>query len=205
MHNDLISHTTRNDEISLLLNAMKCIACKEITTYLSVPITSGKRLLDYWIEKKEQTKFQTGLINSDEHKNKVVLPNLIHAEEVAKKVRSSNQLLIDPSQFDDVDGWGQDDYRVFWARVIENFVSKVIFVDGWNYSNGCAYEFLIAQRFGIPKFSESGVSLKLEDGIELISMAITQMDESLMDATFLRNVFEKLIEMRDENGLATSN
>ena len=99
MHNDLVSNTARDREISLLLNAIKCIACKEITTYLSVPITSGKRLLDYWIEKKEQTKSQTGSINSDEHKNKVVLPNLIHAEEVAKKVRSSNQLLIDPSQF----------------------------------------------------------------------------------------------------------
>src|SRR5690606_11810875 len=58
--------------------------------------------------------------------------------------------VIDPSRLY-VPTWSQNDYRHFWGRVIEHLAARVIFLDGWELSNGCAYEYLVATTLNLPR------------------------------------------------------
>jgi hypothetical protein len=40
--------------------------------------------------------------------------------------------------------WREDDWLYLWEQVIINYVQDCIFVNDWQYSNGCTYEFYIA-------------------------------------------------------------
>jgi hypothetical protein len=83
----------------------------------------------------------------------------------------SARVVIDPSALDDVPGWTQADYRAFWGEVIERYAAEVIFRDGWSSSRGCAYEFLVAARAGIPTLDAVRRPLSLLDALGMIRSA----------------------------------
>jgi hypothetical protein len=80
--------------------------------------------------------------------------------------------VIDPTALPDLDGWTQEDYYLLWGRVIERYASTVVFLDDWQYSNGCVYEFLVAQRCNARSVDERLNLLTLPDGLDLIQKAI---------------------------------
>jgi hypothetical protein len=120
---------------------------------------------------------------------RVLALNRARASSLAKWLRRRNAgVLIDPTALLRVPGWSQDDYRYFWARVIGRYVRRVIFANGWAYSNGCAFEFLVAYRHGVKTLSESGKSLSLEEGIGYIDAAVRELDAEGVSADFLSRV-----------------
>src|SRR5262249_39909832 len=105
----------------------------------------------------------------------VVAPNKAHAEAVTQRLRREIRgVVIDPTAANDFPHWSQDDYRALWARVIEEFAKEVVFVDDWQYSNGCCYEFLIAQQNLISTLDERLKPLTLSGGVSLIGSAIAE-------------------------------
>jgi hypothetical protein len=73
-------------------------------------------------------------------------------------------MVIDPSRLADVPGWEQADYHAFWTKVIDQHADKVIFLDGWQYSDGCTIEFAKAVQLGLPRLTEYLMPLNVAAG-----------------------------------------
>lgn len=153
--------------------------------YVSTPLTTGRRLRDLPSSGTKTAEDLGILLNSY-----VVEPNRREAQAYVRRLRDRVRYVIDPSALGDIDGWKQDDYRFYWGRVIENFVSRVVFRNGWEHSSGCCYEFLTAIRAGVETVDETLDPLPSARGYTMISEALRQGAES--NALFLQAVLDSL-------------
>lgn len=200
MSSNFPPRATRKSEIEMLLAVLASVVNGKTALYVSAPITSGKRLSN-WRTRRNGDLDVSHPDYSRHHLNEVVTPNRLHAQRVVKGLRLEYEakVLIDPTALEDLPGWGQDDYRVFWGRVIERYADTVVFIDDWQYSSGCAYEFLAALQSEAMIFDERGFPLTLEEGIRLITTAITETRAHQASATFLSNVVEEATMWRGKS------
>ena len=132
-------------EIAFMLEILASVIEGRTAVYVSTPITTGKRFLKWYVQKKIDERVPL-TEQKDMFLREVVEYNRQRARVVVRRLRhGSSKIVIDPTSIVDFPGWTQDDYRCLWGRVIERYVDRVIFIEGWQYSNGCAYEFLVAQ------------------------------------------------------------
>lgn len=179
-------------EVESVAYLLKSITGGWNTIYVSVPITTGPRFLDWFCH--TGTFFDS---TSDEYRKKhlqdVVLPNCDDARKRITQLRRSNKnsIIIDPTYFSRY-GWTQEEYHYFWGKIIECCVNKVIFLDGWQYSAGCSYEFLTAVRNGIVTINESGSPLSRESGSDLVMKAIRELKQMALPTVYLERVIREL-------------
>jgi hypothetical protein len=162
--------------------------------YVSAPITSGRRLVEWG---KEYHFDKADPEHQDEFQREVVGPNREHARQIVRQLRREFPgVLIDPTAMEDIEGWTQDDYRYLWGRIIAHSVKTVVYIDGWQYSNGCAYEFLVAWRCPVETLNEELQPLSLEEGLQLIRAAIAELQEAGQKTAFLERVAEELESLK---------
>jgi hypothetical protein len=163
--------------------------------YLSVPITTGRRFLDW------RRGPGAGLAPSDgrypsEHRRHVVEPNREHVVPVVRMLRERlGRVVIDPTTLHDVPGWGQADYHAFWTGVIERYAGTVVFLDGWEFSSGCTHEFVAAIRAGARLLREDLAPLGLEEGERCIRDAIAALPDDVLPTAPLREALRELEEL----------
>jgi hypothetical protein len=197
-NDDLFSESKNQAAIDMMLEVYKSVLYGSNVFYCSAPITSGKRYLD-WLD--SVGKFFVNIDGLDKnyqesHFKNVIEPNRLHAQHFIYKLREQkNYIVIDPSALPVLPSWTQRDWRYFWGKVIENYVNTVFLINDWQYSNGCIYEFWIAQRKGIPIFDESQSPLTLELGINMVKEAIVMMQEQEQLTDFIKIVLERLEEL----------
>ena len=193
--------TTHEREIELLLNVLSSVVSDRSAAYVSTPITSGRRFAK-WSSGRDLDVDISQPETYQEFLREVLEPNSQHARQIIRRLRSLlRKVLIDPTALKDIEGWTQDDYRVLWAGVIEQYTDTVFFLDGWQYSNGCAYEFLVANRLN-PRPSilkEDNQPLTLEEGIKSIKSAVLDLQTSKLPTDFLQRVLEELMQLRTSN------
>jgi hypothetical protein len=160
--------------------------------YVSAPITTGRRYAE-WMSTPALRPEGTGADVDLGFVREVVQPNRARARRAVDELRRAGRgIVIDPAALNDVPGWGQDDYRCLWAEVISRFASRVVFVDGWEFSSGCAYEFLVSMRLRIPVESECGERLGWGQGSDLLHAAIIALQQGALDVAFLRWVGDEI-------------
>ncbi len=141
--------------------------------YLSGPITGGRRFLD-WHESTGRK------VPEDDYRNAkdqaVVKKNIEDVQLAAKRERDSYRNTIEPGSFEaEFKHWGQDDFLRFWEKVIRDHSSQVIFMDGWEFSSGCAVEFLCARNHNRPTFDIRGGQLTDVAALALLDHALAEI------------------------------
>lgn len=195
--------TTHELEADLLLNMLATVTEPRSAVYVSTPITSGRRFAEW----SSQLDAELDLSHPETYEafqREVLVPNSQHARRRISDLRRRFNILIDPTALKDIEGWTQDDYRVLWGRVIESYASTVVFLDGWQYSNGCAYEFWVANKT-VPRPSivdDQLAPLVLEEGISLINSAVSELEKSGSPIDFLRRVSDELTKLEGVRVLA---
>lgn len=181
----------RTDSVSfqhdLILQAWLCLIGDAKLTYISGPITTGLR----WVE---------ALVAGDDAGQPIISANCAAIHEVANRVRrTAGTLVLEPASLH-VESWSQDDYLRLWTTLIERHASSVIFVEGWQYSIGCAFEFERAVLNQIPALAVDGKSISMDDGIELLTAAARTLEKKFQIGTRgadhgqrLREVAERLM------------
>ena len=191
----------KKEDIALILAVLDSMFYERKVVYFSVPITTGKNFSDW------HATFGKRLVLSNptyikEHRRHVIEPNRTRVERIANLYsRKFKRCMINPMLLKDLPGWTQDDYRALWSHIIENYVSTVIFADGWQYSNGCAYEFLIAHKTKIRTVDQRQSPLTLNKGIQLINSAINNMENKThnVPTEFLESVKKELVNLKVRN------
>lgn len=196
MKNSFPPVTTHEREVEALLNILASVIVGRSAVYVSAPITSGKRFAQ-WLGSRN-VEFEPSHPESyAEFRQAVLEPNCEHAQDIIGKLRRQfPNVVIDPTALKDIDAWTQDDYRYLWARVIEQYATTVVFIDGWQYSNGCCYEFLVSYQSAPDHcplvLNENLKPLLLEQGLANIRAAIAEMKEAELSTEFLERVAGQL-------------
>jgi len=143
--------------------------------YVSGPITTGRRFLNFL----QRYSADSGTAEyAAMFEQEVVRPNVLAQRELVALVANRlapREVVIDPTVLPIFPDWGQSDYHSLWATVIERWVKRVVFADDWQYSSGCAWEFLVAYRQGLPVLNAEEQPIELGKAIDLISGAINEI------------------------------
>lgn len=158
--------------------------------YISTPMTSGVLYMNAITQLPEEEK-TAGL--SEHVKKQLFDQNCQHAKTVAAMTKwvYPHAYVIDPTQFS-MKGWEQNDYLAFWREVLLGYVNTIRFVNDWYYSSGCAYEFLIGAKSNKILIDESGQTINVRDGRNLIKKAYDEHLANGCDNTFLLDVVKAL-------------
>lgn len=181
--NEPFTHTSA-DAMQVCINIFDCVLAPQSAIYLSTPITTGWR---YYLWSQ-----QNGTQN--EFVGKVLEPNIAAAALTAKNISIIKKInVINPAVFYQK-GWTQKMYLSLWVDVIQRFAAEVWFNDGWEYSNGCTHEFLVAVQAGRPCFTSTGNPLSLGKAIEAIRHALSEMRLCGMDTEQIEATVHSLSE-----------
>jgi len=178
-----------------MIAAIGTVVRRGCAIYCSTPINTGP-LYFQWLDRLG-TDYENIDLTSHwhhaAHRTEVVAPNARRANEVCEWLRvHTGKVVINPAVLELAVSWSQDEWRMFWGRVIAVFSEYVVFVDGWEFSNGCVYEFMIAAEKGIPTFDERLVELSISNGRDRIAAAIAELSERCRDTGLLVNVLRQL-------------
>jgi hypothetical protein len=180
--------STHQDQIGSLIDLFNTVLPPgHQAWYVSSPITTGRRRVGIEASRTQRSMTEEFV------RQHVIEPNRRDAQEYVQRLRDAqSRYVIDPTALNDIPGWGQDDYRYFWGKVIELFASTVIFRDGWEFSSGCSYEFLVAVRSDLRVLDERLAPLELKDGMSLLAVVINNADPAQMNIKFLTDVLTAL-------------
>lgn len=188
--------TSRGAEIEALIELLRGVFPDRVALYVSAPITTGQRFVD-WYSRRRNVAGSTEPYRR-EHLNEVVAANRDAASTLIKRAREIHSgPVIDPTAVGDIEGWTQGDYRTAWARIIEEFARRVVFANGWELSNGCCFEFLVATRARIETLDDSWQPISLAVGVSRVRDAVSKLSSRGLSAEFLRGILDDLESFGD--------
>lgn len=167
--------------------------------YVSSPLTTGQRFIDW--RGSASALDPRDVAYPEEFRRAVLEPNRESARAFVERLREAHtDVVIDPTALPDLVGWTQRDYRSLWGEVITRYVRLIVFRNGWEYSDGCTYEFFVAARQGIPMARENLSPMTEEEGVRLVREAVDRGMAIRVSAEFALAV---LAAIRPENAKPT--
>lgn len=191
MKHEFPPQPNREIEIEAIVSIFNSVIEGRSAYYVSTPITSGKSS----VEPQHTAAMDTSVPEAlSEHRRNMIHCNHAYVHELVHKLRRSlASPVINPTAITGLPGWTQSDYRVLSAHVIERYVHTVIFVDGWQYSLGCSYEFLVARQTGAKTVTPKLEEVSVAEGIRLIRGAVNELQRMGNNNTsFLKAVTQEL-------------
>ncbi|MBI3409416.1 MAG: hypothetical protein HY040_13830 [Planctomycetes bacterium] len=186
-------------EFAWMLDMLASSIGEQKAIYVSVPITTGPRLFSWFrdlIARGEPLPDPRRPEGNHERRQVILEPNLRDAQALVTRLRGlKKEPVIDPSILRDVPGWRQEDYISLWEGVIERFVAQIVFADGWNFSFGCAHEFLFATNRKVATLDSNFEPISRADGIRKIAEAVRNLEEVGADVSFLIALLAEADEM----------
>lgn len=194
------AHPPQIDD-ELLLAVLGCVVEDRCAVYVSTPITTGPRFIEW--RRNAGADLEKGTTGYEqEHLTNVIEPNRQYVQPLVESLRGKfDAPVIDPTGLEDVPGWEQYDYHGFWAKVVRRYVHTVVFIDGWQYSTGCVYEFLAALDSGATVLDERLEELSLLDAQHLVERAIDDISDGVLDEQPLRRALADLRGPQRRGGL----
>lgn len=158
-------------QMEFLRRGIKTVVPGRSGLYVSTPITSGRLLVGLIGEGVSTSHVDWSRIHSE----RVIQPNIERAAAIVAKIRAvhANLCVIDPTSLENIEGWQQPDYRLFWTNVIREFTTAVAFVDGWEFSEGCCHEMIAAVSVGSRVLDENLEVLTAPQIVAIVEAART--------------------------------
>ncbi|MBC17126.1 MAG: hypothetical protein CL942_08745 [Desulfovibrio sp.] len=152
-------------------------------------MTNGLRFIE-WIK---SNNFDQG---SNEYEQSfmenVLTPNCMESKSITAEIRKkTNEYVIDPACFD-MPKWSQEKYLALWCAVIGKYSKKMIFNDGWHYSNGCVIEYVTAKELSLPTYDLRGKYIQALDAIKSISSSLKELSDLGLDISKMKKTLDKL-------------
>jgi hypothetical protein len=143
--------------------------------YLSGPITTGRRFIDWWrggghALAPDSEDYRSAL------RAQVIQPNEAAIKLAAELLRARHpEPVVEPATLF-VSHWSQQDYLTLWEQFITDHASRILLMDGWEFSAGCASEFCRAHLDGVPTARIDGTPVVPRDGIAAICRALAEVE-----------------------------
>ena len=179
---------TYADESALAFSAIDCVLNGEQAVYASTELTTGRRaqavLREIGGHLSSELRHRLG---PGEYETRIWNPNVQGATAFARRLHHSlggNQIVVTPAPFM-APGWKQPEYLSFWETLIRTRIKAVYFNDGWEFSNGCAFEYLVARDQQLPTFDAECRPLTAPNALALLRAAIQALTVDGIDTEAL--------------------
>lgn len=186
------------EEAEMLLSLLDCVVLGREAVYASSEFTTGKRFYQlcrqYNVRSAEELKSQLG----DQYVSLLLTPNKEAGIRFANDLRAlGHPLVLTPNPFhaDPLNlkrNWSQPEYLDFWRMVIERKCHAVCFNEGWEYSNGCTFEYLAGLQAGAQLFDHRYKPLNPVLARDTIAYAIEVLEKDGFSVPKLREGLAKL-------------
>lgn len=144
-----------------MLQAWECAFASDPAIYLSGPIRTGPRFVELL---RAGADPETAGVAAFER-------NCAELRAAAARLRKErHQAVVEPASVD-IQGWSRHDYEKLWRAFIERYASLVLFMPGWQYSLGCALEYLCALSKGVRAEDVGGGELTVGAALSLLRAA----------------------------------
>ncbi len=176
------------EEAEIAFSALDCVLNGEKAIYASSELTTGARfyqaLREYGVKTAKDLKQKLG---PEWYQINIWDRNVAAANAFAAEVRArlAGPFVITPAPFA-APGWSQPEYLAFWEALIRTRIKAAWFNSNWQFSNGCTFEFAVAQDSGLPTFDAEGKPLDLHRGIQLVAEAVRLLEADHFDTAKLR-------------------
>ncbi len=179
----------------MVFSGIDCVLNGEQAIYCSSELTTGRRLYEAMRSHGLRTRADLeNKLGKEWIKANIFAANEKSANDFAQSVRralNGNTMVITPAPFS-APGWSQPEYLAFWETLIRTRVKAAWFNRDWQFSNGCTFEFAVAQDAGIPTFTRDGNALDRQMGIAAMRSVIEQLSKEGFDTSKLRENFERV-------------
>jgi len=195
---DNLNKTKIHSQIDKVVEQLKCIIDDHSATYVSIPISSGKRFVN-WYKKggKDLLQHGDGVYRTELYEC-VIKKNMSAAIKKIRKIRSEIEgPLIDPTKLEFLE-WEQDEYRYYWGKVIEKYAKRAMFFDGWEFSNGCSFEFLKAMGLNLECTDENLEIISHKKALKMLEASILGMRESNLKTDYIERVLQNLSHLNEK-------
>lgn len=179
-----------------ILYILDTIIDKNKVLYVSTPITTGERYIDWY------TNIGREITDSEEQKRSkqslVIEPNIKNScASISRIRRLTKKAVIDPTVLEDCSlNWEQGQYYEFWTHIIRKFADEIVFLDGWEYSLGCCHELITAAHKGISMFTQNLQPMTIFDAIAKVQYSICRYREyNMAEASNLQILLQELKEL----------
>lgn len=172
------------EEREIALSAMDCLLNGEKGVYASSELTTGVRA--YALLSQNGLR-ATGEL-ADPHRSRLLETNAEAAGAFAARLRehfAGREVVITPAPFL-APGWTQAEYLAFWEELIRTRVKAVYFNEGWEYSNGCTFEFAVSREAGVETFDARLQPLSPAAAIATVEHAVAELAARGFDTARLR-------------------
>lgn len=185
------------EEMKIALAAMDCAINGRKVAYLSSPLTGGPRF--YALLRQVGVKTSEGLkarLGEEGYNRELLGPNATVANTVANQIRErlGGRLVVTPAPFM-APGWSQKNYLTFWETFIRERVSQIYFNEGWEYSNGCVFEYWVAADEGLQTFDVTAHPLPLANALKIVDGAVERLEADGVCPAILRAHVARLREL----------
>jgi len=174
-------------ELATGLSAFDCLLNGEKALYASAELTTGPRLYRLLREHglRDAAELRRSLGEEEYHRRLWDL-NFSEALAFARELRARHptELVLSPAPYL-IEGWTQPEYLTLWETVVRTRIKALYFSDGWEYSNGCAFEFSVAADAGIPTLDAAGRPLTRDEGVRRLEEAARALEAEGFDASGL--------------------
>ena len=176
---------TYGEAVGLADSMLRSVLNGEKALYGSSELTTGRRL--YELLRQHSLRDLPALkqqLGKDEVDRLLLQPNMAAAAAFARTLRERSgwrELVVTPAWFE-APGWTQAQYLAFWETLIRGRFKAVHFNAAWEYSNGCAFEFAVAQSEELPTFDACGQPLSRGAGIARLTAAAQELAAAGFDA-----------------------
>lgn len=189
------------EEVAMALSAVDCVLNGSPAVYASTELTSGRRLYDALREYGVRTATELRKKLGDAwFEANIWNANVSRAHDFTKFVKDERRRLgddtevITPAPFT-APGWSQPEYLAFWELLLRGRIDSTWFNENWQFSNGCTFEFAVAQDAGLPTFDAQGETLTLRAGLILMEQAVQRLEEEGFDTEKLRENRDRVLSL----------
>lgn len=176
-----------------MLAFASCLGVREHSAvYISCPITTGKRLLEWQLIGSQLSKeaLEKHLKSREEL---VTERNIQEAKALVIRARKKfRRLVIDPTQLPNFDSWNQDDFNGFWNRVIRNFVSVLVVSEGWEFSTGSTLEYQVALDCQLTILDHEFKPIRPQDALTKLQAAEKQFNLLLLKNLAINKTIQQI-------------
>lgn len=160
----------------VLLQAWACLYSPKSVLYVSGPMTTGRRFVDWYSSMGRSFRVNSRRYNA-EHKKYVLDPNSKDIRFVAKRIRlATRRPVVEPTGLK-LSGWSQSDYAKLWVEFIRRFVDEMIMLPGWEYSVGCSREIATAFAADVNITTAEGEPISLPFTIYRLGIAVKELEK----------------------------
>lgn len=175
-------------EIKLICWGLKMVVANRFT-YFSGPITGSKALYgamkEHGVRRKEDLPKEVYDPIRQENVNRSK-----ELEERIRKQEESPSLL--PGKLGSADIWSQRDYVDLSKETIRLKATELVFEEGWQYSNGCVEELLLALQLKKPIYDQQENLLGKEKAEGLLATAVEEIHQLPAECPKLDFLLEQL-------------